>query len=100
MEQLNFRDELADELINQYLKSANVEGKERSKRAVSQIIGHKLVSVPAFKKFKGATLVDCKSRYPTWKCCELNSRVRTYCICSPGSYMCKECFTQHVIDNT
>ena len=100
MEQLHFRDELSDELIHQYLKSRNNEGTVRSKRAVSEIIGHKLVSVPSFKKFKGATLVNSKTRYPTWKCCELNSRVRTHCICRPGIYVCKECFTQHVLDST
>ena len=100
MEQSHFRDELSDELIHQCLKSRNNEGTVRSKRAVSEIIGHKLVSVQSFKKFKGATLVNSKTRYPTWKCCDLNSRVRTYCICSPGNYMCKECFTQHVLDST
>ena len=105
MEQLHFsRDELSDELIDQYLKSKSNEGtlRRRSKQAVSEIIGHKHVSVPPpFKKFKGATLVNLKMRYPTWKCCDLNSRVRTYCIYSPGNYiMCSECYAQHILDTT
>ena len=100
MEQLHFRDELSDELIDQYIKSTNNEGTVRSKWVVSEIIGHKLVSVPAFRKFKGAILMNSKTRYLTWKYCDIGSRIRTYCICSPGNYMCKECFTLHVLDNT
>ena len=52
MEQSHFRDELSDELIHQCLKSRNNEGTVRSKRAVSEIIGHKLVSVQSFKNSK------------------------------------------------
>jgi len=49
---VNIRDELSDELIDQYLKSKSNEGTVRSKRAVSEIIGHKLVSVPPLKNSK------------------------------------------------
>ena len=77
MEQLQFRDELSDELINQYLKSTNNKGAVRSKWAVSKIIGQKIVLVLAFSKFKGTVLVNSKTRYLTWKCCNIGSRVRT-----------------------
>ena len=86
LEQIDFRYQLGDELINNdYMKVEEYDalfGKLRTKR--TQQIEHKLVSPPPYRKFKGSQLVKCKCRYPQWKCCDKKTRVRTYCICSPG----------------
>ena len=63
-----------------------------------QQIKHKLVSPPPYQKFMGSQLVKCKCRYPQWKCCDKKTRVRTYCICSPGVIRCKDCYDIHIID--
>ena len=61
---------------------------------------HSLASLPPFKKFYGTLIVEAESKYPQKSCsgCRLNGKMkkcRTYCICSPGTIICSECYGNH-----
>ena len=99
-EQVNFRYNLAEELINNpYFK--DIEGDERklgpgkASRVVDQ---HGMVSLPPNSTFKKERLIYCKTAYIQLVCsCYRKKRVRTYCKCTPGVMRCKLCFHEHLL---
>ena len=56
----------------------------------------KLVTLPPFKKFCGAEIVDCVRKCNRKQCKCQKNRVRTYCMCSPGVHRCDICFPEHI----
>ena len=97
MSQIDFRDALSDELIDQFIKFKSASGEARPVREVQQVYEHELVALKKNQKFAGTQIVYTRSVWPTWKCCEKEKRVRTYCICSPGIIRCLECYVEHRI---
>ena len=93
--QLDFRRELAQELIScyGYLVSALPA---KQKRKVPE--GHVLTALEPYCNFKGTTIVDMKNRAVQRKFFCQQKRCNTYCICSPGTFYCNSCFIQHILD--
>ena len=95
--QLDFRKKLAKALIyNDYLEAESPRKKRRA--AMNETMEHSLQTLPVHKKFSGARIVDSISEYPQ-KICTLckKRRCRTYCACSPGEHVCKECYGLHMV---
>lgn len=61
---------------------------------------HELLSLPSNKKFRKGQMVDAVSKYPQHRCSTpgCTKEIRTYCKCMLGVYMCKGCFTKHVVE--
>ena len=97
-EQVAFRYELGDELINNPYGTAQ-ETRKRRREVTGIDRNHSLMSLPPFKTFTKMRMRDCKTRYIQLRCsCERSVRVRTYCKCSPGVMRCNECFKSHLIN--
>ena len=97
-EQLNFRYALAEEMIsNSYI--ANKRARRGGRHDQDARSDHKLELLPPYKTFRGAQLVQCKTKYIQLKCtCDTKPRVRTYCICSPGVMRCQRCYDDHIVN--
>ena len=74
--------------------------KEREKevRMSDQMMkeNHELRAVAAHKIFCGSMIVNSQWKYASKQCVKYKSKCRTYCSCSPGIHLCKQCFTLHV----
>lgn len=96
--QLDFRYRLACEMIdNGYVTRDDAR---RSKRR-PKVLVHDLRSVPPYKKFRGTELVPAEGRYNQRLCslCVTNKKkVRTYCICTPGTFRCRNCYDEHIVE--
>jgi Transposase IS4 len=93
--QINFRKELAKELINnKYLVREQELGIRRARKR-SNLVDHVLVTLPAFKKFKQGKMVPSAMQYGQYKCVGCPKRSRKYCQCSPGVFRCNECYATH-----
>mmetsp|Transcript_6747 Transcript_6747/g.9849 ORF Transcript_6747/g.9849 Transcript_6747/m.9849 type:complete len:96 (+) Transcript_6747:169-456(+) len=57
-----------------------------------------LVSLKPYQAFSGANVVPANGRYNQWTCTCRKTRVRTYCVCSPGFIRCNLCFVDHCMD--
>ena len=98
LEQVDFRYQLGDELINNPYSTAE-ESEKRTREAAVVDMEHSLVSLPQYRTFKKARMRKCKTQYIQLKCsCERRIRVRTYCKCSPGVMRCSKCFKNHIIN--
>ena len=96
---MSFHKSIAFKLIkNKYLQQEETSQRRRSQHLCLSI-GHGLVSLPLFKKFLDGNLVMSKSKYPPEKCSTCHCEVRTYCKCSPGTYLCTHCFSDHIFDS-
>ena len=97
-EQVAFRYELGDELINNPYGTAQ-ESRKRRREVTGIDRNHSLTSLPPYKTFTKTRMRDCKTKYIQLRCsCERSVRVRTYCRCSPGVMRCNECFKTHLIN--
>ena len=96
-EQLNFRYALAEEMIsNSYIVNKRARRGERHDQDARS--DHKLESLPPYKTFRGAQLVECRTKYIQLKCtCDTKLRVQTYCRCSPGVLRCQSCYDDHIL---
>lgn len=94
---LEFRKELARELLNNPYYSRKVATAERSKRQRTSH-DHTLLTLPAYSKWDGTKIVSSTSDYPQKMCKGRHRKVRTYCSCSPGIVMCEECYADHKKD--
>ena len=100
----SFRNILAEALINNEIlekeKAAGDNIKRASKRLKKQAVEeHKLFTAPPYAKyFNGRTFV-CKAvkKYQQYVCRSKGCKtyIRTYCVCSPGVWICQECFVRH-----
>ena len=94
--QVDFRFHLANEMIdNPYLDKERAEAR-RSGRIQAGEVKHKLMTCPQYQKFQGKKLVCCKTQYYQKICKCKKKKPRTYCSCSPGVFMCVDCFAEHV----
>ena len=64
-----------------------------------KVLVHDLKSIPPYKKFRGAELVSAAGRY-NQRLCSLcgGKKIRTYCICTPGTFRCRNCYDEHIIE--
>ena len=94
-EQVDFRYYLAQEMINNpYLGTGGVI--TRSESNDDGLDGHKKLSIPKKKTFKGSQLVETQCSYIQLKCKDCNKpRQQFYCSCSPGHIRCNDCFSKH-----
>ena len=99
---LEFRKALAEALINNdYLELEHQQERRRNRSRVLnelQNVHCDLKSLKAYKKFKGAAIVEANAPYNQWKCIYCPNKRRTYCICMPGVILCKECFGRHCFE--
>jgi hypothetical protein len=93
--QLQFRKELARQLIINPYHTTTPEGELRRSPRNSVEPSHSFETLPRAKKFKGALIVDAKSDYPQRGCHDCGTKVRTFCRCSPGVHRCVKCFAVH-----
>ena len=97
-ETINFRYALGQEMItNEYVNDTNAMA-TRQDRKRSATMNHKLVSIEPYMTFKKEKLEKCKTRYIQLQCKKCQKRVRTYCTCTAGDILCKECFKIHLFD--
>ena len=92
---IDFRKRLVDELINnRYLEQESRRKLQR--KAEKDKPTHKLVRLPVYRTFgNSGKIVSCRTKYIQLKCYCGRSRVRKYCICSPGILRCDYCFFEH-----
>ena len=95
-----FRRTLALELIyNEYLKLDEMEGQKKRKRGACD---HALLVAPphACNFVAGKWNKSAKDKYQQYVCRTIGcpKRVRTYCSCGVGRWMCQICFRTHLID--
>ena len=98
---LAFRKLLAKELINnKYISNEDLDTLRRSKRKSKSHENneHEHLTIPPFKKFSGAYLVDHNMIHPQFKCTSCHKKVRRYCRCTPGIIRCVECYAIHIRD--
>ena len=90
-----FRRRLAWQLINNnFLRN---EAQEAAARAPPAPI-HQLVTAPnhARKWSAGAWICDASYQYQGYFCSmKCKKRIRTYCVCDPGRWLCKDCLVTH-----
>ena len=91
-----FRRRLAWQLINDpWLRQ---EEQEAAARAPPAPI-HQLITAAAHarKWSGGAWICDAKFQYQQYFCSmKCKKKIRTYCVCDPGSWLCKDCLVAHV----
>ena len=92
---LDFRKDLAKALINNdyFRPQESVENRRRELRN-----SHELMTLSRFRKFSGTRVVKSKSAYPQASCSQCHRKIRTYCRCSPGTMLCRNCHTGHVVE--
>ena len=95
---LAFRKRFAFSLINnEYLKEEQRQN-SRSTR-LRGLTEHRLTSLPPFRTFsRSGNLIPCKTKYIQLHCSNRCARVRTYCPCSPGVILCRNCFVGHCLE--
>ena len=99
-EVLQFRRRLAKELIfNPWVpNSADILQEEPDRAAKrARVLGCKLVTIPKYFEFRGTELVASRSTYNQRVCSCRAARTRTYCRCTPGTYLCVECYARHCV---
>ena len=97
-ETINFRYALGQEMIaNEYVDDSSAMT-TRNDRKRSAAMNHELTSIEPYMTFKKEKLEKCKTRYIQLQCKKCQKRVRTYCTCTPGEMLCKECFKTHLFD--
>jgi hypothetical protein len=99
--QLDFRYKLASEMINNEYVTSNSDNDGRRLKRKDKVVVHDLRSVPPYKKFRGTELVAAAGRYNQRLCslCGSNQKkIRTYCICTPGTFRCRNCYDEHIIE--
>ena len=98
---MTFRSRLAWSLIMNEFRDTSDPSTTRSKRKVVTET-HELKSAPPHAKRWLGTKWDltCSQDYQQHRCkwpgCK--KKVRTYCLCNVGHWMCKSCFVEHVLD--
>ncbi len=99
---LNFRRNLAWELIdNPILKQSRAAVAERRMMLHNE---HKPSTLPTHaKRFKRGWW-DCSNKQPrqqyTCRTFSCDKTIQTYCSCSVGEWMCKDCYGQHMEEVT
>jgi hypothetical protein len=100
-----FRRKLALKLIyNDFLKTDEEirKTKRRKKEDKDQFVAHALLTAPPYAKnyLNGKWNCTAKKMYQQYTCKGIGCKklVRTFCRCSPGTFLCGSCHTIHLID--
>ena len=93
---MDFRKDLAHQLIENKYHVQETRSDCRQSVRIQQGISHGLLSLPPFKFFLNGHMVNSKSCCPQKKCSRCPREVQSYCKCSPGSYLCSHCFSEHI----
>ena len=96
--QQSFRKKFANELIHNEYREQRVYSPIKRKVNNNPDIEHQLIPLPPYKNFNGSRIVKVKTRCVQRKCSCGATRCNTYCICSPGVFLCSSCFYAHVKD--
>ena len=94
--QVDFRFNLCNEMINNPYLAEEMAQARRSGRIQPGAMKHKLISCPPYRKVKRGKLVRCKTRYYQKICICKKVKPRTYCSCNPDVFLCVSCFAEHV----
>jgi Transposase IS4 len=95
---LEFRKAFSKELIyNRYIAQEQQEEHRRSRRT-SRNLEHELTTLPKKRKFSVTRIVRANMDYQQFKCSGCPKRIRTYCRCTPGIFLCKECYAKHIAE--
>ena len=100
LSQLQFRGMLAKELMD-FSFVVNRGNKKRSRRsvnAVAPICGVETAPVYATTSWNGTEWTYLSSKYPQHICKTVgcNKRIRTYCKCMKGFWLCPACVGMHI----
>ena len=102
MDFMSFRSNLAWALINNDLNNKKKGASARKKKRKRES-GHGLETAPPHAKRWTGSNWDrtCKQKYQQHVCRgnDCNAKIRTYCVCSPGIWLCSSCLVNHVIDS-
>lgn len=95
---LHFRKILAEQLVNNpYLAEESAEDARQLRRS-ARGIGHNLITLPPFSRFKGTKIVTSKTKYPQRSCSVCKRKCRASCSCTPGIMLCNRCFPTHLVE--
>jgi hypothetical protein len=102
IEFMAFRRRLAHSLIyNKFVQSARVENEERRGRK-RRAVNHGMMRAPPYaRRWTGDGWdLSAKFKYQQYVCKTPGCKtpVRTYCLCSPGTWICAVCMLDHVVD--
>ena len=85
---------------NDYLKKEEAQDEKRAKRKITS--DHELETAPpnASKFMSGKWVCEAKQKHQQYRCTwdGCKKRIRTYCSCSPGVWICNSCWVDHIRD--
>ena len=103
---IQFRRKLAIQLINNehhqrdLQERSHTAPKERRSKRHRDLPIHEHLAAPNHASFFSAGTWKCNSttKYPQYTCksAGCKTRIRSYCSCSPGVWLCKQCYYAHV----
>ena len=92
-----FRRKLAFALIyNRWIVNDQISEKKTRPRSTQHVLSS---APPHAKKFlHGKWVCTAKNKYQGYVCKQTGckTQIRTYCSCSPGMWLCKSCFSDHI----
>ena len=99
---LSFRKKLAKSLIDNPFYVCELRETRRSRSRENELPSHEHRSAPVFACCWTGESWDTssKTKYPQYHCKTpgCRNRVRTYCSCDRGTWMCRTCSIEHVQD--
>ena len=100
VEFISFRKQLAKALINNtYVGNSTNEGAQRGTKR--RVVDHILAKAPHYVRRWTGTAWDtsAKNKYQQYVCSGhgCKAQVRTFCKCSPGTWICAACHVDHVL---
>ena len=99
---LSFRKKLAKSLIDNPFYVRELRETRRSRGRENEVPSHEHRSAPVFaRRWTGESWdTSSKTKYPQYHCKTpgCRNRVRTYCSCDRGTWMCRTCYIEHVQD--
>jgi hypothetical protein len=101
LEYMAFRKQLAKALIhNRFVETGGAVEVTRGRKR--RQVDHTLMKAPLYaRRWTGVEWdTSAKNKYQQYVCCTpgCKAQVRTYCKCSPGTWICAECLLDHVVD--
>ncbi len=94
-----FRQALAWQLVTNNLSHANDPELRRSKRRRNLGVLHDLETAPKHAKYHDGKkwVTEAKTKYPQYTCSHprCDTRTRTYCVCNPNNWLCKDHWKIH-----
>lgn len=100
---LQFRRKLAKALIhNEHIQDIDEDTSPRKSKRAKHWIGHEKRSARQHGKSFSARkwILTAKDRYQKYTCrgADCTKRIRTYCSCDIGHWLCDSCWTKHIVE--